>query len=162
MLDFFFRDQRPPGWRHWAEVVWRDPATPKFIGDMPHTWVASDFVRSAIDLFAYERESDSSMVVGAGVLPEWLGGDGVRVRGMGTHYGTLRLEMRWRGGEVDATVDLAGGRMPPGGIALRAPVGTVIATARDASGPLAVDDGVVRLRERASRVTLALRPAERR
>ena len=31
-------------------------ATPKFIGDMPHTWVASDFIRSVLDMFAYERD----------------------------------------------------------------------------------------------------------
>ena len=27
-----------------------------FIGDLPHAWVASDYIRSVLDLFAYERE----------------------------------------------------------------------------------------------------------
>ncbi|MEP6858675.1 MAG: discoidin domain-containing protein, partial [Gemmatimonadales bacterium] len=46
LLDFFFKDQRPAAWHQWAEVVYRDPKTPKFIGDMPHTWVGSDYIRS--------------------------------------------------------------------------------------------------------------------
>ena len=66
------RDQRPAGWHQWAEVVWHDPTTPKFIGDMPHTWVGSDFVRSVLDMFAYEREADSSLVVGAGIPESWV------------------------------------------------------------------------------------------
>ncbi|HET9326524.1 MAG TPA: coagulation factor 5/8 type domain-containing protein, partial [Candidatus Eisenbacteria bacterium] len=44
-LDWFMRHQRPSGWRQWPEVVWRDERAPKFIGDLPHTWVGSDFVR---------------------------------------------------------------------------------------------------------------------
>jgi len=46
LLDFFFTGQRPSEWHQWAEVVYRDPKTPKFIGDMPHTWVGSDYIRS--------------------------------------------------------------------------------------------------------------------
>jgi hypothetical protein len=68
VADFFFEHQRPEAWHHWAEVVWRDPLTPKFIGDMPHTWVGSDFIRSTLDMFAFESESDSSLVIGAGIL----------------------------------------------------------------------------------------------
>ena len=67
MLDFFFEGQRPQAWRHWAEVVWHDRDTPKFIGDMPHTWVGSDYIRSVLDMFAYDRASDSALVVGAGI-----------------------------------------------------------------------------------------------
>ena len=29
---------------------------PQFLGDLPHTWVGSDFVRSVLDMLAYERE----------------------------------------------------------------------------------------------------------
>ena len=39
LLELLLADQRPPAWNQWAEVVWRDPAPPRFIGDMPHTWV---------------------------------------------------------------------------------------------------------------------------
>ena len=41
--------------------------TPRFIGDMPHTWVGSDFIRSVLDMLAYERGRDGALVLGAGV-----------------------------------------------------------------------------------------------
>ena len=65
LLDFFLASRRPAAWHEWAEVVWRDPRTPKFIGDMPHTWVGSDFVRSVLDVLAYTRERDSALVLAA-------------------------------------------------------------------------------------------------
>jgi hypothetical protein len=61
---------RPLAWNHWAEVVWREPATPRFIGDMPHGWVGSDFIRSVTDMFAY-ADGDDALVIGAGIHPEW-------------------------------------------------------------------------------------------
>ena len=41
----------------------RDAREPRFLGDMPHGWVASDQIRSVLDLFAYEDESESSLVL---------------------------------------------------------------------------------------------------
>ncbi|HJX28949.1 MAG TPA: discoidin domain-containing protein, partial [Thermoanaerobaculia bacterium] len=46
LLDFFMKDRRPAAWNHWAEVVWREPRINKFIGDMPHTWVGSEYIHS--------------------------------------------------------------------------------------------------------------------
>ena len=66
-LDFFLADRRPAAWNQWAEVVWRDPRVANFIGDMPHTWVGSDYIRSLRSLFAFEEESDQSLVIAAGV-----------------------------------------------------------------------------------------------
>ncbi len=37
-------------------------ASSLFVGDLPHAWVASDYIRSVLDLFAYER-SDGAMVL---------------------------------------------------------------------------------------------------
>jgi hypothetical protein len=114
------RDRQPPEWNGWAEVVWRDPRTPRFIGDMPHTWVASDFLRSALDMLAYER-ADGALVIGAGVAPEWLAGTGVIVRGLRTRYGSLDLDMR-RQGDI-LRVRLAGELRPPGaGLVVHAPL----------------------------------------
>jgi len=121
LLDWFFRDQRPAAWYQWAEVVWRDPAMPKFIGDMPHTWVGSDYIRSVLDMLAYERESDSTLVIGAGVPESWvLERPGVTVRRLSTHYGPLSFTMRNEGGNVRVSMQ-AGVRMPPGGIVVRSP-----------------------------------------
>jgi hypothetical protein len=101
-LDFFLGDIRPRAWNHWAEVVWRDPDTPRFIGDMPHGWVGSDFIRSVTDMFAYVREADAALVVAAGVLPEWLAeGDTLRIRELRTPYGALTYEMHRAGPLVE-------------------------------------------------------------
>jgi hypothetical protein len=120
LLDFFFKDLRPRGWYQWSEAVWRDPKTPKFIGDMPHTWVGSDYIRSVLDMFAYERESDSSLVVGAGIPERWVReASGVSVRNLSTHYGRLDYSM----GAIGDGVELAirGVHIPPGGIIVRSP-----------------------------------------
>ncbi|HEU4586249.1 MAG TPA: hypothetical protein VFR95_10890, partial [Gemmatimonadaceae bacterium] len=121
LLDQYMSDRRPPAWNHWAEVVWREPRTPKFIGDMPHTWVGSDFVRSVVDIFAYDRESDSALVVGAAIPAAWVdSAPGVNVHALRTPHGKLDLRMRGDGRKVTARVagDLA---VPRGGIALRSP-----------------------------------------
>jgi hypothetical protein len=86
LLNYFFEDQRPAAWHQWAEVVRANPREGGFIGDMPHTWVGSDFIRSALDFFAYE--DDDALILAAGVAPEWAR-RGVKVRGLSTHYGVL-------------------------------------------------------------------------
>ncbi|MGK2934061.1 MAG: discoidin domain-containing protein, partial [Gemmatimonadaceae bacterium] len=122
LLSFFFLHQRPLGWYMWAEVVFNDRNTPGFIGDMPHTWVGSDYIRSFLDMFAFERESDSSLVVGAGVKEDWVTEHpGVRVASLSTHYGPLTYDMRADSGVV--TVNLrAGPRIPAGGLVVRSPL----------------------------------------
>ncbi|MDE3058827.1 MAG: discoidin domain-containing protein [Bacteroidota bacterium] len=72
LINFFMHDRRPATWNEWAEVVWKDRDTPKYIGDMPHTWVGSDFIRSVRSMFVYERERDTSLVIGAGISEEWI------------------------------------------------------------------------------------------
>jgi hypothetical protein len=77
--------------------VYNAPTSAKFIGDLPHTWVGSDCVRSGLDLFAYERGGDSSLVIAAGALVEWMReGAVVSVRKLSTAYGPLSCAMRER------------------------------------------------------------------
>jgi hypothetical protein len=40
-------------------------------------------------LFAYERETDHSLVLAAGIAPEWLEGAGVRVDDLRTAHGAI-------------------------------------------------------------------------
>jgi hypothetical protein len=115
LLDFFFGDRRPPGWNQWAEVVGREARKPRFVGDMPHGWVASDFMRSGLDLFAYERETDNALVLAAGLPPHWLEGDGVAVENLQTPYGPLSYRLQSEGGRLTLKVD-AGIELPPGGL----------------------------------------------
>jgi hypothetical protein len=130
MLDFFFEGQRPSAWRQWAEVVWHDRDTPKFIGDMPHTWVGSDYIRSVLDMFAYDRASDSALVVGAGIAESWVReAPGVKVRALGTPFGPLDFDVRATGRTLVAHLGGAV-RIPPGGIVFRSPVDARIVRAR--------------------------------
>jgi hypothetical protein len=122
LLDYFLSHQRPQGWRQWAEVVWRDPREPRFIGDMPHTWVGSDYIRSVLDMFAYVRESDQALVVGAGVPASWLRSEGgVSVRGLRTPYGALDLTMISRGEAVEVRIE-GNLQVPAGGILIDPPL----------------------------------------
>jgi hypothetical protein len=147
MLDFFMRDRRPGAWRQWGEVVWRDPAAPKFVGDIPHTWVGSDFIRSALDLFAYERERDSSLVIGAGVKAGWLdGGSPVAVRSLRTEYGPLSYRMARSGDVVRVHID-GGLVIPRGGLAVRTPLDRAMRGARvnGAAAPITNGEVIVRV-----------------
>ena len=115
LLDFFFADRRPPGWNQWAEVVGRSLRQPRFVGDMPHGWVASDFMRSALDLFAYERDADSALVLAAGLPLQWLEGEGVTVENLRTPSGRLSYSLYSQGHRL--TLKIASGlRPPPGGV----------------------------------------------
>ncbi len=126
LLQFFMNDRRPPAWNHWAEVVWRDPAAAKFIGDMPHTWVGSDFVRSVRAMFVYERERDTALVIGAGIPASWISSaTGVGIKGFPTYYGPLAYTMKQSGSVL--TVDVpAGVRLPAGGLIVAAPTATPV------------------------------------
>lgn len=157
LLDFFLDYRRPPGWQQWAEVVWRDARTPRFIGDMPHTWVGSDFVRSVLDMLAWERESDDALVVGAGVREAWVReAPGLSVRRLPTRHGRLNLEMRGAGSGIE--VRLGGElRVPRGGIVVAAPgvTGRWSATLNGARVPISTGGQVV---VRALPATLVLTP----
>jgi hypothetical protein len=122
MMNFFFQGQRPKEWHQWAEVVYRNKDTAQFIGDMPHTWVGSDYIRSVLDMFAYERDNDSSLVIAAGVPASWIREDtGIRVTRLSTHYGLLTYSMRATPKGVAVRIE-SGLRIPKGGLVIQAPL----------------------------------------
>ena len=121
LLDFFMAGRRPAGWNQWAEVVGRDERTPRFVGDMPHGWVASDYIRSVLDLFAYERDADGSLVLAAGIPLGWLEGPGISVERLRTRWGSLSYSLRREGERVVLTLP-KGNALPPGGWKLAWPL----------------------------------------
>lgn len=132
LLDHFMRDRRPAGWNQWAEVVGREPREPRFVGDMPHAWISSDYVRSVLDLLAYERESDGALVIGAGVPASWWRSGPVEVSGLRTPWGPLAWRLQREAGRV-LHLSIAPGLEPP-------PGGTWFAwTGRDAPPATTVD-----------------------
>jgi hypothetical protein len=94
LLRFFLANRRPPPWNQWPEITWRDPRAPAHVGDLPHTWVAAEYVLAVRSLFAYERTADQTLVLAAGLAPEWLAGVGVQVTHMPTLYGGLSFSLR--------------------------------------------------------------------
>lgn len=131
LLDWLIRDQRPTAWRQWPEVAWRKRRAPRFIGDLPHGWVASSFVRAVRRLIAYERPSDAALVLAAGVPEAWVReAPGVRASGLPTHFGPLDYTML-ADGEDRVRVSLSGShRPPPGGVVIVSPLARPLRAAR--------------------------------
>jgi F5/8 type C domain len=126
LVGFMLADRRIPPWNQWPEISWRDPAGPAFIGDLPHTWISAEYILSIRSLFAYEQqqdEPDESLVIAAGMDPEWLaGGFAVGVGNLPTHYGSLSYEVSLEGNGV-LRVTLEGGlKVPGGGVVVRPPL----------------------------------------
>lgn len=154
LLDFFLEHRTPAGWRQWAEVVGSDPVRARFIGDMPHTWVGSDYARGLLDMLVYERRQESeapaALVLAAGVQESWLDEGGLRLAGLPTPYGSLDYTLR-RSGPAEVVMDIGGSCRPPaGGLLLDPP----------AVGARASVDGQPAVRDHAGRVIVTRLPAQ--
>ena len=159
LLAFFFADRRPAAWNQWAEVVGRDPRKPRFVGDMPHAWIASDYLRSAYDLFAYERASDQALMLAAGIPAAWLKGEGVGVRRLRTPYGELSYTLREQDGELALHVEKGLTAMPPGGLVLPWPyAGEPTGSAILNGQPVVWRQGELVIRELPAEVTYEMPP----
>ena len=143
-LDFFFADQQPRSWNQWAEVVSRTPRKPFFVGDLPHAWVGSDYVRSALDLFAYTRDLDDALVIAAGIPADWLAGGGVRVANLRTPHGPLGYSLKQdeRGVELRLSADTG---VPPGGVVFTWPHASPPGETRIDGRPARWNDGELRI-----------------
>lgn len=136
LSGWLLADRRPTGWRQWAEVVPRDAATARFVGDMPHAWVGSDFIRATLDRLALEDEGRRALVLGAGVPASWLDDGGkVGVRRLVTRHGALTFTMRGIGKNIQVQVegDL---RVPSGGVVLSVPFPVDSATVNGRDVPI--------------------------
>jgi hypothetical protein len=121
LLEWLVADQRPQAWNEWQEIVWLDPALPRFIGDMPHTWIGSTFIRAVRDMYAYERDDDRALVLAHGLPASWLAG-GTGVKRLPTYYGVLHYRLATEG-ESAYRLRLSGDlAVPPGGIVVRPPL----------------------------------------
>lgn len=157
LLGYFLDHRTPIGWRQWPEVAASDTTQARFIGDMPHTWVGSDYVRSFLDLFVYEQaagaEGPAALVLAAGLPAVWLDDGGVRVAGLPTPYGLLGYELRRDGDWIVMRVD-PGITPPEGGLLLNPPMRGAI------DGVKVVVDGVAASVDAEGRVRVAEVPVE--
>jgi hypothetical protein len=123
VLDFLLADRRPRPWNQWPEISWRDPRSPGHLGDLPHTWIAAEYVLAVLGLFAYEDPTRHSLVLAAGVPDRWLeGGREVVVEGLPTYWGTLGYTLARQGSDTLRLSLAAGLEPPPGGIVVRPPL----------------------------------------
>jgi hypothetical protein len=148
--------RRPAEWNQWSEAVWRDARAPKFVGDIPHTWVASDFIRATLDFVEYEREADSTLIVGAGIPYQWAADRaGVSATGLHTTWGVFsyRAERSKDGIRVSL-----GGARPPRGFEVHAPFGKQVRDAIVDGHPVAVGKlGAVRVPAGAGPISILFR-----
>lgn len=145
LMRFLFAGVRPQGWNGWAEVVGREARKPRFIGDLPHAWVASDYIRAALDLFAYQRYADRALVLDAGVQPAWLDDGGITLAGLRTPWGELGYTLKRNGKQVTWHIDA--GVSPPGGVVLTWPLASAPGTTRVNGQPAHWTRGELRIRK---------------
>lgn len=160
LMDFFLKDQSPPGWNQWAEVVHNPHDAPRFVGDMPHTWVAAEFICAVRSMFVYERDRDQSLVLCAAIRPEWLRDGEVGVQDFPTEYGKLSYKLQAADGRVTLTLH-AEGRVPPGGLVVCNPLGDKRgAVTIDGESAQSTPAGEFVIRKLAARVEFAASDAE--
>lgn len=123
LLNFFLSDRRPVKWNQWPEITWRDPRAPGHLGDIPHTWIAAEYLLALASMVASERERTDSMVLAAGLSWEWISQEnGIAVRGLPTRFGRLNFAIRSSSpNKIEVNV---GGeiRLPPGGLSIAPPL----------------------------------------
>ena len=152
-VQFFFKDRAPQHWNQWAEVVSSTPRTPFFVGDLPHAWVASDFLRSALDMFAYTREIDDSIVLAAGIPVDWFEGKGIAIRGLRTPNGKLGYSLRRAGSKLELKID-EGLKLPAGGLVLPWPYAGAPGKATVNGKSVAWKDGELRILSLPAKVSI--------
>jgi hypothetical protein len=119
VLDWMLTQQRPAGWRQWPEVVRSDPREAGFLGDLPHGWVGSDYLRAVLSLFAIVEKD--RIRIGPGIPAAWRDAEeGVAIRDLRTPFGLLSWSLRPATDGSGAVLRLEGDA-PPGGIELAFP-----------------------------------------
>lgn len=113
MLMRFLGHRRPLPWQVLAEVVYSDLRHAIYLGDMPHTWIGSEYARALFGMLMHEGDNELELLPGA--PPAWLAGDGLRIDGLPTAYGALTMAARERNGELHVEL----GRGLVAGTALR-------------------------------------------
>lgn len=76
-------------------MVWNDYRTPRFIGDMPHTWVGSDFINAIRSMFVYENEYNETLVLAAALYQDWIDAPtGMSIEKLPTYYGDISYSVK--------------------------------------------------------------------
>ena len=87
--------RRPAEWQVLAEVVHSQLRRAIYLGDMPHTWIGSEYARAIFGMLMHE--GDDRLRLSPGAPPSWVSGDGLSVGDLPTAYGKLTLSARQDG-----------------------------------------------------------------
>ncbi|MFC6840943.1 discoidin domain-containing protein [Xanthomonas theicola] len=96
LLQDMMRDRRPFEWQVLAEVVQSRLRFPRYLGDMPHTWIGAEYARALFGMLMHE--GDDALVLLPGAPPAWLEGEGLSLQRLPTAYGQLSMRARARDG----------------------------------------------------------------
>lgn len=140
--------RRPAGWRHWAEVVWGDPRAADYIGDMPHTWIGAEFATAIRRMLL--RENGATLELLRAVPEHWWEGEGIRLDGLPSAFGTVYLQARRTATQVTVELSLSGPE--PEQILVRCPG----ARRAHADGSLCEIDGALIRTRNFARLVIAL------
>lgn len=102
LLQGLLRDRRPLEWQVLAEVVHSRLRFPRYLGDMPHTWIGAEYGRTLFGMLM--REDDDALSLLPGTPPSWLAGDGLAVERLPTAFGTLQMDAVQRGSTLKVTL----------------------------------------------------------
>jgi len=119
ILQWHLNHQTFPGGYAWAEVL--DTVNHRFqAGDMPHAWVAADYVNLVRGLLVDER--GDSLALGAGIPREWLeSGEAVGITGAFTRFGKITFEVSYRQSSQTLAWSIAGENLHAAGLKLKLP-----------------------------------------
>ena len=123
-------------------------------------WIASDFIRSVLDCFAYERPADHALVLAAGVPEPWLEGEGIRVEHLNTGFGQVsyNLKLLKRQPQRQRRLELElWGDAPPGGFVLPWPLTAAPGQTRINGRPVHWDGRELRIAKSPSRASIDLK-----
>ncbi len=102
LLRGLLHDRRPLEWQVLAEVVHSRLRFPRYLGDMPHTWIGAEYGRTLFGMLM--REDDDALSLLPGTPPSWVAGEGLAIDRLPTAYGTLQLQAQQRDGRLQLTL----------------------------------------------------------
>jgi hypothetical protein len=108
LLDTFMRYRRPLPWQVLAEVVHSRLRHPIYMGDMPHTWIGTEYVRALLGMLMHE--ADDHLALLPGTPAAWLERDGASLTDLRTQYGRLTMTARQEGSQL--RIELGPGLLP--------------------------------------------------
>lgn len=89
VLTTLWDERRPKPWFVWPEVVYSDPRRGAYVGDMPHTWVGAELLRSVFGMLF--RETDERLELLPSAPAAWTQGSGLALSRVPTAFGALSL-----------------------------------------------------------------------